>query len=128
MTSASCRPTDSTVCVLQRSLCNHHTDSIACVAELPKSPEWKSSSDPGNDERFKSENDGKHVRLDCRAKGKPTPKVTWFKDGQIIPQDDDRVQVSDGVAEVTGDVFDVSDGVVEVSDEVVEASDDVVEE
>ena len=68
-----------------------------CVAELPKSPEWKSSSDPGKDERFESESEGKQIRLDCRAKGKPTPKVTWFKDGQIISPDNDRIQVSEAV-------------------------------
>ena len=96
------------------------TDSIVCVAELPKSPEWKSSSDPGKDERFESESEGKQIRLDCRAKGKPTPKVTWFKDGQIISPDNDRIQVSEVVAGMTE--VEMSEAVVGMSEVVVEMS------
>ena len=103
------------------------TDSILCVAELPKSPEWKSSSDPGKDERFESESEGKQIRLDCRAKGKPTPKVTWFKDGQIISPDNDRIQVSEVVVEMNKAVFEMSDVVVKISEAVVEMSEVVVE-
>nr|KAG5689046.1 hypothetical protein BaRGS_006442 [Batillaria attramentaria] len=60
---------------------------------LAQAPQWKSNSDPGKDERFFSENEGKSVRLDCRAKGKPSPKVMWFKDGQRLSKDDDNVDI-----------------------------------
>ena len=92
-----------------------------CVAELPKSPEWKSSSDPGKDERFESESEGKQIRLDCRAKGKPTPKVIWLKDGQIIAPENDRVQVCNV------DVIEANDVVVVVGDLVFELSDILVD-
>jgi len=29
-------------------------------------------------------NEGDKVNLTCEAKGDPTPKVTWYKDGQVF--------------------------------------------
>lgn len=62
--------------------------------KLAQAPKWKSGSHPGKDERFESEHEGKTVRLDCRAKGTPEPKVTWFKDGQKLDKGSDRVDIN----------------------------------
>lgn len=64
--------------------------------EQEQAPEWAPKSNPGKSERLQSEFLGESIKLDCQAKGKPSPKVTWFKDGQKLEKGNGRLTVSTG--------------------------------
>ncbi|PVD29566.1 hypothetical protein C0Q70_08820 [Pomacea canaliculata] len=58
-----------------------------------QAPEWAPKSNPGKSERLQSEFLGESIKLDCQAKGKPSPKVTWFKDGQKLEKGNGRLTI-----------------------------------
>ncbi|CAF4411465.1 unnamed protein product, partial [Rotaria socialis] len=39
-------------------------------------------------------NIGENLRVTCQYSGRPAPTITWYKDGQVIPADDQRIRIT----------------------------------
>jgi len=49
------------------------------------------------DQQVRALETGDNFRLHCRTSGRPTPKVTWFKDGDLLTEHSDRVVQQSGL-------------------------------
>lgn len=45
-------------------------------------------------EKSEDVNEGEPLELKAKINGSPRPQVAWYKDGDLIPSDDDRVKTS----------------------------------
>ena len=47
-------------------------------------PKWKPKSRPANGDSIIAKTDGSSVKLNCAAKGRPKPSISWYKNGQLF--------------------------------------------